>query len=151
MATFLSFTHSQPGTPFTPIPNFIEQASICERIARELAESSDIAHNQVLSNQLHACLNQLQTELLDPIPTCLIDSFTVETLPAESPHFDADCTELCRYCMALSTVLGEQQTDAKTAQILRDLLCGLTDYFVEGMMAPRWMRGAQGTDEISYA
>jgi len=151
MATILSFTHSQPGMPFTQVPNFIEQASACERLASELAESHDTARNQVLSNQLYASLALLQEGLFDPIPGCLIDSFTVDALPAESPHFDADCTELCRYCMALSRVLGEQQTDMKTEHVLRDLLCGLTDYFVADMMAPRWVRGAQGTDEIRYA
>jgi len=50
--------------------------------------------------------------------------------------------------MALSKVLVEHQADAETADILRDLLCGLTAYFVEGMMAPRWVRGADGIDEI---
>lgn len=150
MATFLSYTHSQPGMPFIQVPDFIEQASACERLASELAESSDTTRNQALCNQLYASLTQLQAGLLDPIPTCLIDSFTVDILPGESPHFDADCNELCRYCMVLSAVLEIHQTDMKTEHILRDLLCGLTGYFVESMMAPRWIRGAQGTDAIGY-
>lgn len=134
----------------TSIHNFIEQASTCEQLAITLGESSDIALNKTLCEQLYACLAQLKPGLLDPIPPGLTDNFTVDALPAESPHFDADCTELCHYCMALSAVLGKHALDAKTEHTLRDLLCGLTGYFVEEMMAPRWVRGAEGLDEIKY-
>ncbi|HKS32410.1 MAG TPA: hypothetical protein VJS14_01670 [Enterobacteriaceae bacterium] len=151
MTTILNFTWSQPDIPLRPFPSFIEQARTCSRLASALGESSDTAWNQALSSQLHACLAQLQPGLLEPIPTNLIDSFTVDMLPTESPYFDADCTELCRYCMALSKVLTEHRTDAETADILCDLLCGLTGYFVEDMMAPRWVRGAEAVNEIRYA
>lgn len=53
--------------------------------------------------------------------------------------------------MALSTVLCDDRHDAETELVLRDLLVGLTAYFVEGMMAPRWVKGAEGIDAISYA
>ena len=142
MATILSFTHSQPGFPFIPIPDFIEQARACERIATLLAESVEPMQRQVLSHNLHARMAQLQQELLDPIPECLVDSFTVDTLPANSSCFEPDCTDLCRYCMALSAVLGECEAAGKTGNALRDLLCELTDYFVAEIMAPRWVRGA---------
>ena len=151
MATILSFTHSQPGTPLIPISNFIEQARACERIVSALGESRDTAWNQALCSQLHACLVQLQPGLLDPIPTSLIDSFTVDALPANAPCFDADCTDLCRYCIVLSALLGEDKIDAEKANTLRDLLCGLSTHFVEGMMAPRWIRGANGVNESKYA
>ena len=151
MAAILSFIHPQPGIPLSPVPNFIEQARACERIANSLGESHYATRNQALCNQLHACLSLLQPELLDPIPTNLIDCFTVDTLPAESAYFDADCTELCRYCMALSAILSKHHTDAGTERTLRDLLCNLTAYFVEDMMAPRWVRGAKGVEKINYA
>ena len=151
MAKIVSVTHPQPDILLTPVPDFIEQARACEQIASVLGESHDSARNQALCNQLHACLTQLQPGLLDPIPTSLIERFTVDTLPAESAYFDADCTELCRYCMALSAVLGKQQTDSGTERTLRDLLCHLTAYFVEGMMAPRWVRGTKGVEKINYA
>lgn len=135
----------------TTIRNFIEQASACEQLSITLGESSDITLNKTLCEQLHARLAQLKPGLLDPIPPDLTDDFTVNTLPAESPHFDADCTELCNYCMVLSAVLGKYELDAETEHTLRDLLCGLTGYFVEEMMAPRWVKGVEGVDEIKYA
>lgn len=142
MATVLSFTHAQPGFPLIPVPNFIEQARACEYIATLLAESTEPMQHQALSHKLHACLAQLQPGLLDPIPECLVDSFTVDTLPANSSCFEPDCTDLCRYCMALSAVLGEHKAAGNAGNALRDLLCELTGYFVKEMMAPRWVTGA---------
>ena len=148
MATILSFTHSQPGFPLTPVPDFIEQARTCERIVTRLAESSDPMQYQALSTTLHACLSELQPGLLDPIPDCLIDCFTIDTLPTDSTHFEPDCTDLCRYCIALSIVLAEHQAAGKTGDALRDLLCELTAYFVAEMMAPRWVRSEEGARQI---
>ena len=151
MATILSFTHSQPGTPLIPVPDFIEQARACERIVTLLGESSDPLHYQTLSATLHACLSELRPGLLDPIPECLIDSFTADTLPTNSPRFEPDCTDLCRYCMTLSNLLAEPKVAGKTAIALRDLLCELTAYFVDEMMAPRWIRSEEGVNQIQYA
>lgn len=150
MATVLSYTCSQLNTPHTAIPSFIDHAQTCDHLASALGESDDTTWNQTLCNQLYASLEQLQPGLLEPIPTGLIDHFIVDTPPANSPYFDADCTELCRYCMALSTVLCDDRHDADTELALRDLLVGLTAYFVEGMMAPRWVKGAEGIDAIAY-
>lgn len=151
MATITDITHSQPDFQLTPVPNFIEQARTCEQLAISLGESSDMTRNQTLCNQLHASLARLQPELLEPIPMRLVEFFTADALPAKQPYFDADCTELCRYCMALSVVLGEQQAGTETEYALRDLLCGLTTFFVEGMLAPRWVNSAEGMDEIKFA
>lgn len=151
MATILSFTHSCPGTPFTPVPNFIEQAQSCQHIVNTLAESIEPAQRQTLSHKLYARLAQLQPGLLDPIPECLVDSFSVAKLPANPPRFEPDCTDLCRYCMAVSAVLGEHEESGKTEIALRDLLCELADYFVAEMMAPRWVRETPGADKINYA
>jgi len=151
MTTILSLTHSQPDFPLIPVPNFIDHAQTCDQLASALGESDDTSWNQTLCNQLYASLEQLQPGLLEPIPTGLIDRFIVDTPPANSPYFDADCTELCRYCMALSTVLCDDRHDAETELALRDLLVGLTAYFVEGMMAPRWVKGAKGIDAIPHA
>lgn len=140
MATILSFTHSQSGTPFTPVPNFIEQARACEQIVNMLAESVEPVQRQALSHKLYARFAQLQPGLLDPIPECLLDHFAADTLPANPPRFEPDCTDLCRYCMALSAVLGEREEAGKTENALRDLLCELIDYFVAEIMAPRWVR-----------
>ena len=148
MATTLSSTHSQA---FTPVPDFIQQARTCENIINTLGESDDPIQRQALSNQLHATLRQLQPDLLDPIPLCLTDSFTVDALPECAPRFEPDCTALCRYCIVLSTVLAEQDAAGKTGTALRDLLCELTGYFVDEMMAPRWIRSEEGVSQIQYA
>lgn len=151
MATILSFTHSHPGTPFTPVPNFIEQARSCQHIVNTLAESIEPAERQALSHKLYARLAQLQPGLLDPIPECFIDDFTADTFPANPPRFEPDCTDLCRYCMAVSAVLGEHEESGKTKIALRDLLCELTDYFVAEMLAPRWVGEMAHPDKINYA
>lgn len=151
MTAILSLTNSQPDISLIPVPSFIEQAQTCDQLAIALGESSDSAWNQTLCNQLYAALEQLQPGLLDPIPASLVDRFTVDSPPANAPQFDADCTELCRYCMALSTVLCDDRHDAATEHALRDLLVGLTAYFVEGMMAPRWVKGTAGMNAIQYA
>ena len=151
MAMISDFTHSHPGTPFTPVPNFIEQAQSCQHIVNTLAESIEPAERQALNHKLYASLAQLQPGLLDPIPECLIDDFTVNALPEEPPRFEPDCTDLCRYCMAVSVVLSEHEASGRTGTALRDLLCELTDYFVAEMMAPRWISETVGTDNITHA
>jgi len=145
MATILSSTHSQP---FTPVPDFIRQARTCENIVNTLGESDDPIQRQALSNKLHATLSQLQPDLLDPVPLYLTDSFTVDALPEHLPRFEPDCTDLCRYCMVVSTVLAEHDAAGKTGTALRDLLCELTGYFVDEMMAPRWVRSEEGVKQI---
>ena len=84
MATILCSTHSHP---FTPVPDFIQQARTCENIVNTLGESDDPIQRQALSNQLHTTLRQLQPDLLDPIPLYLTDSFTVDVLPEFAPPF----------------------------------------------------------------
>lgn len=140
MATTLSFFHSQAGTPFIPVPDFIVQAEACERLADALAESADPLHSKALCDRLHASLLQLEPTLLEPIPEHLADGFTANTFPIDIPRFEPDCTDLCRYCLTLTALLSGRESVPEAGNVLRDLLCELTRYFVDEMEAPRWVR-----------
>lgn len=89
------------------------------------------------------CL-QLQPGLLDSIPTHLIESLTVDTIPADYPRFEPECTELCRYCLALTQTLAGQGITSETGKQLSGLLYDLTNLFAAEMKAPRWLRTAEG-------
>ncbi|HCM1976869.1 TPA: hypothetical protein N3A47_002258 [Salmonella enterica subsp. houtenae serovar 47:z36:-] len=58
------------------------------------------------------------TTLLEPVPPHLVESLTVDTLPVSSPHFDPECTELCRYCLALTQTLSVPGFAAETEKYL---------------------------------
>ncbi|GEC70059.1 hypothetical protein RTE01_46940 [Raoultella terrigena] len=64
--------------------------------AETLIESNDPALKMALCGGINACLTLLQPTLLEPVPPHLVASLTVDTLPASSPRFDPECTELCR-------------------------------------------------------
>ena len=102
--------------------------------------------------RLNTCLMLLQPSLLDPIPDHMVESLTVDELPASSPRFDPECTELCHYCLALTQVLTAQGLLAETRNYLSCLLYDLILYFSAEITAPRWLRTADGVkfiDEVA--
>ncbi|TKV13659.1 hypothetical protein FDX19_01945, partial [Citrobacter sp. wls619] len=79
----------------------------------------------------------LQPTLLEPVPPHLIESLTVDTLPASPPQFGPECTELCSYCLALTQTLAGQGFSSETEKFLSWLLFDLVSYFAAEMKAPR--------------
>ncbi|MBK1758051.1 hypothetical protein OFL77_18395, partial [Escherichia coli] len=84
-----------------------------------------------------------------PIPPHLIESLTVDTLPATPEHFISEPDSLCEYCLALLQLLLERPAEPKTEQTLTGLLCELVWNFTEGLKSPRWLRTADGVKFIS--
>ena len=101
-----------------------------------------------LCGRLNACLTLLQPTLLEPIPPHLIESLTVDTLPATAPRFDPECRVLCRYCLAITQALSGLGFASETEKYLSWLLYDLINYFAAKMKAPRWLRTAGGVKFI---
>jgi hypothetical protein len=152
MATILTQTHPLVSVPFSATTDFTVLADHCENFAATLIENDDPTLKMVLCGRLNVCLTLLQSTLLDPVPPHLIESLTVDTLPASSPRFDPECTELCRYCLALTQTLAGQGFSSETEKYLSWLLYDLINYFTAEMKAPRWIRTADGVkfiDEVT--
>ena len=136
------------SAPFNATTDFTVLADYCARFAETLIETDDPALRLALCGRLHAALALLQPTLHDPIPPHLIESLTVDTLPANSPEFGPECTELCRYCLALTQTLAEQGFSSEKEKQLSCLLYDLINYFAAEMKAPRWLRTADGVKFI---
>ncbi|ECI6407083.1 hypothetical protein RM843_003647 [Salmonella enterica] len=134
--------------PFNAATDFTDLADYCARFAETLIETDDPALRLALCGRLHACLALLQPTLNDPIPPHLIESLTVDTLPASSPRFDPEPDLLCEYCLTLEQILTEKTLPPKTEQTLTGLLCELVWYFAATLKAPRWLRTADGVKFI---
>ncbi len=78
----------------------------------------------------------LQPTLHDPIPPHLIESLTVDTLPATPEHFISEPDSLCEYCLALLQLLLERPAEPKTEQTLTGLLCELVWNFTGRTQIP---------------
>lgn len=148
MATILITTHPSLAVPFNAATDFTVLASHCENFAETLIESHDPVLKMALYSRINACLTLLQSTLLDPVPPHLIESLTVDTLPALSPRFEPECTELCHYCLALTQILAGQSFSSETEKHLIGLLYDLINYFAAEMKAPRWIRTADGVKLI---
>ncbi len=148
MATILTQTHPLVSVPFSVTTDFTVLADHCENFAATLIENDDSTLKMALCGRLNACLTLLQPTLLDPVPSHLIESLTVDTLPASSPRFDPECTELCRYCLALTQTLAGQGFSSETEKYLSWLLYDLINYFAAEMKAPRWLRTPDGVKFI---
>ena len=148
MATTPIHTHQLLAVPFNATTDFTVLASHCENFAETLIESKDIALKMALCGRLNACLTLLQPTLLEPVPPHLIESLTVDTLPANSPQFGPECTELCNYCLALTQTLAEQGFSSEKEKQLSYLLYDLINYFAAEMKAPRWLHAADGVKFI---
>lgn len=142
MATIPTETHPLLAIPFNNATDFTVLADHCENFAETLIESNDPTLKMALCGRLNACLTLLQPTLSEPIPPHLIESLTVDNLPANSPHFEPECTELRRYCLALTQTLAGQGFYSEMEKHLSGLLYELIHYFAAEMKAPRWLRTA---------
>ncbi|EEP2128440.1 TPA: hypothetical protein LC361_003672 [Salmonella enterica subsp. enterica serovar Tamberma] len=152
MATIPNQTYPLLAIPFNAATDFTVLASHCETFAETLIESNDPTLKMALCGRLNACLTLLQLSLLDPVPPHLIESLTVDTLPANSPRFEPECTELCRYCLALTQTLAGQGFYSEMEKHLSGLLYELISYFAAEMKAPHWLRTSEGVkfiDEVT--
>lgn len=144
MAMIPAETHPLLAISFNAATDFTVLADHCEKFAETLIENNDPALKMALCGRLNACLTLLQPTLLEPIPPHLVESLTVDTLPASFPRFEPECTELCRYCLALTQTLEGQGFSSETEKQLNCLLYDLINYFAAEMKAPRWLRTASG-------
>ena len=85
MATTPIQTHPLLAVPFNAATDFTVLASHCENFAETLIESKDIALKMALCGRLNAALTLLQPTMLEPVPSHLIESLTVDTLPRKRP------------------------------------------------------------------
>lgn len=148
MATIPTQTHPLLAVPFNAATDFTVLASHCENFAETLIESKDIALKMALCGRLNTALTLLQPTLLEPVPPHLVESLTVDTLPANAPQFGPECTELCNYCIALTQTLSGQGFSSETEKFLSWLLYDLINYFAAEMKAPRWLRTPDGVKFI---
>ncbi|WP_139538548.1 hypothetical protein [Klebsiella spallanzanii] len=146
MATTLTQTHPLLAVPFNAATDFTVLASHCENFAETLIDDPTL--KMALCGRLSAALILLQPTLLDPIPPHLVERLTVDTLPANSPQFGPECTELCSYCLALTQTLAEQGFSSEKEKQLSYLLYDLINYFAAEMKAPRWLCTADGVKFI---
>ncbi|PLP23136.1 hypothetical protein CWM92_24815, partial [Klebsiella michiganensis] len=122
MATTPIQTHPLLSVHFNAATDFTVLADHCDRFAETLIENDDPALKMALCGRLSSALTLLQPTLLEPVPPHLIESLTVDTLPANSPEFGPECTELCRYCLALTQTLAEQGFSSEKEKQLSYLL-----------------------------
>ncbi|OQR46467.1 hypothetical protein BW261_01340 [Klebsiella aerogenes] len=148
MATIPTQTHPLLAVPFNAATDFTVLASHCENFAETLIENDDPTLKMALCGRLNACLTLLQPTLLEPVPPHFVENLTVDTLPANSPEFGPECTELCSYCLALTQTLAEQGFSSEKEKQLSYLLYDLINYFAAEMKAPRWLRTADGVKFI---
>ncbi|WP_318376577.1 hypothetical protein [Enterobacter sp.] len=141
MATTLNQTHPLLTVPFTADTDFTVLADHCEHFAETLIESDDPALRLAMCGRLNACLMLLQPTLNDIIPPHLVPQLTVDTPPAEFPHFEPESDLLCEYCLALTRLVNSQSLPPDMEKTLTGLLCELVWYFTDIMKAPRWVKG----------
>lgn len=154
MATTLTLTHRYFPFPSAPGTDFTVLATHCDKLALALAlaECDDPALRMAFCGRLAAALALLRPGLLDPIPPHLMDSMTVNTLPATFPCFAPDANTLCDYCQTLAQVLLCRTYPPEAEEQLNGLLSELVEYFAAEINAPRWVRTADGVkliDEIT--
>lgn len=148
MATIPNQTYPLLAIPFNAATDFTVLASHCENFAETLIESNDPALKMALCGRINTCLTLLQPTLLEPVPLHLVESLTVDTLPATTPRFEPECTELCCYCLAITQSLSGLGFASETEKYLSWLLYDLINYFIAEMKAPRWLRTADGVKFI---
>lgn len=88
MATIPTQTHPLLSVPFNAATDFTVLADHCENFAETLIENDDPMLKMALCGRLNAALALLQPTLLEPVPLHLVESLTVDTLPANSPSLD---------------------------------------------------------------
>lgn len=152
MATTLIQIHPLLAVPFNTATDFTVLADHCDRFAETLLESDDPTLRLALCGRLVACLSLLRPTLNDPIPPHLIESLTVDFLPANPPRFEPSSELLCDYSLTLAQLLMGRALLPKMERTLTGLLCELVWYFAAELKAPRWIRTANGVtfiDEVT--
>ena len=146
MATTPTQTHTLHHSPlnlsFDIDTDFTVLADYCERFADSLIESAKPGERRVLCYRLAECLELLYSTLNDPIPEHLIESFTVDSIPAQVPTFEPDPDDLCCYCLTLANILNNHNISASEEKALTGLLFELTGYFADELRTPRFVRTA---------
>lgn len=144
MATTPTQTHTSKTSPLTLSfdinTDFTVLADYCERFADSLIESAKPGERRVLCYRLAECLELLYSTLNDDIPEHLIESFTVDSLPAQVPTFEPEPEDLCRYCLTLANILNSHNFSAMEEKALTGLLFELTGYFADELRTPRFVR-----------
>ncbi|EJU8567141.1 hypothetical protein N5V91_002387 [Salmonella enterica] len=148
MATIPAQIHPLLSVPFNATTDFTVLATHCENFAETLMESDDPALRLALCGRLAACLSLLRPTLNDPIPPHLIESLTVDFLPATHPRFEPGSELLCDYSLTLVQLLTGRALLPKMERTLTGLLCELVWYFAAELNAPRWLRTADGVKFI---
>ncbi|ECD9325761.1 hypothetical protein CSO42_003247 [Salmonella enterica subsp. houtenae] len=148
MATTLNPTHPLLSIPFSADTDFTVLATHCDKLALILAKCDDPALRMAFCGRLAAALTLLRPQLYDPIPPHLMDSLTVEALPARFPAFEPDANTLCDYCQTLAQVLLCRTFPPQLEEQLNWLLSELVEYFAAEINAPRWIRTADGVKFI---
>lgn len=105
MATIPTQIHPLLSVPFNAATDFTVLADHCDRFAVTLLENADPTLRLALCGRLAACLSLLRPTLNDPIPPHLIESLTVDTLPASYPRFEPGSELLCDYSLTLTQLL----------------------------------------------
>ncbi|EAW8019758.1 hypothetical protein CNQ08_001944 [Salmonella enterica] len=141
MATTLNPTHPLLSVPFSVDTDFTVLAIHCDKLALILAECDDPALRMAFCGRLAAALTLLR-------PQHLMDSLTVEALPARFPAFEPDANTLCDYCQTLAQVLLCRTFPPQLEEQLNWLLSELVEYFAAEINAPRWIRTADGVKFI---
>lgn len=149
MATIPTQTHPLLSVPFSAATDFTVLADHCENFVETLIESEDPSLRLALSGWLTAGLALLRPTLNEPVPRHLLESLTVDTLPAVSPCFDPDSELLCDYCLTLAQLLAGRALSPEAEQMLTGLLAELVWYFAAELKAPRWIRTADGVKCIN--
>lgn len=146
MATTPTQTHTSENSPLTLSfdinTDFTVLADYCERFADSLIESAKPGERRVLCYRLAECLELLYSTLNDPIPEHLIESFTVDSLPVQTPSFEPEPEDLCHYCLTLAQILNSHNFSASEEKTLTGLLFELTNHFADELRTPRFVRTA---------
>lgn len=148
MATILNQTHPLLTVPFNADTDFTVLADHCEHFSDAMLECDDTALRLALCGRLATCLRLLKSTLNAPIPPHLIESLTVDALPATPPRFEPDSESLCYYCQTLAQLLTEQKLSSETTPVVIELLAELVWYFSAGLNAHRWLKTEHGLKEI---
>ncbi len=146
MATTPTQTQTSENSPLTLSfdinTDFTVLADYCERFADSLIESAKPGERRVLCYRLAECLELLYSTLNDTIPEHLIESFTVDSIPAQVPTFEPEPEDLCRYCLTLANILNSHNFSVMEEKALTGLLFELTGHFADELRTPRFVRTA---------
>ncbi|MBF7954411.1 hypothetical protein [Rahnella victoriana] len=149
MATIPTQTYASEACPINDATDFTVLAACCAEFAETLLESTEPPQRRKIYNSLSAVLSVLQSGLHNPVPHHLINSLTVDERPASEARFEPDSEQLAEYCLTLTQILKNHEIPAQSEKSLTGLLYDLVSYFSEDLCAPRYLRTAQGLEELA--